>query len=233
MVGACLSLRANQGCEQTWRQPRLAVIDAATVDGRRRLVLIRRDNVEHLLMIGGPTDIVIEQNMVRATAREPALARPAAFAEQLEPAPPFAPPRRQQEPVFQRTEAKQPVPRPVDRLASDQPARELPGAAAEAVFTPAAEAQRLVEALLLRRHQPRTGLTPSPETQPEADAERKYVGAAGLARGGAKLNREGKMASPRPSSVYDSLEQNMANLLGDPTSADGNDYPVHYTRRAR
>ena len=35
------------------RQPRLAVIDAAPVDGRRRLVLIRRDNVEHLLMIGG------------------------------------------------------------------------------------------------------------------------------------------------------------------------------------
>ena len=36
------------------RQPRLAVIDAAAVDGRRRLILIRRDNVEHLLMIGGP-----------------------------------------------------------------------------------------------------------------------------------------------------------------------------------
>jgi flagellar protein FliO/FliZ len=59
------------------RQPRLAVIDAATVDGRRRLVLIRRDNVEHLLMIGGPTDLVVEPNIVRAaaardTAREPA-----------------------------------------------------------------------------------------------------------------------------------------------------------------
>ena len=42
------------------RQPRLAVIDAATVDGRRRVVLIRRDNVEHLLMIGGRADIVVE-----------------------------------------------------------------------------------------------------------------------------------------------------------------------------
>ena len=53
------------------RQPRLAVIDAATVDGRRRLVLIRRDNIEHLLMIGGPTDVVIEPNIVRAAgARE-------------------------------------------------------------------------------------------------------------------------------------------------------------------
>jgi len=55
------------------RQPRLAVIDAATIDGRRRLVLIRRDNVEHLLMIGGPTDVVVEPNIVRAAgAREPA-----------------------------------------------------------------------------------------------------------------------------------------------------------------
>ena len=39
---------------QRGRMPRLAVIDAAAVDGRRRLVLVRRDNVEHLIMIGGP-----------------------------------------------------------------------------------------------------------------------------------------------------------------------------------
>ena len=59
------------------RQPRLAVIDAAQVDGRRRLILIRRDNVEHLLMIGGPTDVVVEMNVVRgnASGREVAPAR--------------------------------------------------------------------------------------------------------------------------------------------------------------
>src|SRR6185503_3133915 len=51
---------------QRGRQPRLAVIDAAPIDGRRRLVLVRRDNVEHLLMIGGPTDVVVEQNIMRA-----------------------------------------------------------------------------------------------------------------------------------------------------------------------
>ena len=141
------------------RQPRLAVIDAAKVDGRRHLVLIRRDNVEHLLMIGGRADIVVEPNIVRATAREPALARPPASAEQLEAAlDALTPSRPQQEPVSQYTEAEPPVPSSVDRLASDQRAREpqLPGAAAETVFTPAAEhnsaeaAQRLVEAVLLR-----------------------------------------------------------------------------------
>src|SRR4051812_2754329 len=60
------------------RMPRLAVIDAAAVDGRRRLVLVRRDNVEHLLMIGGPTDIVVEPNIVRAIpGRGPGQQRPA------------------------------------------------------------------------------------------------------------------------------------------------------------
>src|ERR1700692_2753537 len=48
------------------RMPRRAVIAAAAVGGRRRLVLVRRDNIEHLLMIGGPTDIVVESNIVRA-----------------------------------------------------------------------------------------------------------------------------------------------------------------------
>ena len=58
------------GSSARGRQPRLAVIDAASVDGRRRLVLVRRDNVEHLLMIGGPTDVVVEPNIVRASSRD-------------------------------------------------------------------------------------------------------------------------------------------------------------------
>ena len=66
---------------QRGRMPRLAVIDAAAVDGRRRLVLVRRDNVEHLLMIGGPTDIVVEPNIVRATAGRDALPQRPAGAE--------------------------------------------------------------------------------------------------------------------------------------------------------
>ena len=66
------------------RQPRLAVVDAAAVDARRQLVIIRRDNVEHLLMIGGPTDVVVEQNIVRAMGAprdkvEPTLARGLSF----------------------------------------------------------------------------------------------------------------------------------------------------------
>jgi flagellar protein FliO/FliZ len=74
------------GAGMRGRQPRLAVVDYASVDGRRRLLLVRRDNVEHLVMIGGPTDVVVESNIVRAAAapREIAIPRPAAaVAESL------------------------------------------------------------------------------------------------------------------------------------------------------
>jgi hypothetical protein len=50
------------------RRARLAVMDAAAIDNQRRLVLVRRDDVEHLILIGGPTDVVVEQNIVPASA---------------------------------------------------------------------------------------------------------------------------------------------------------------------
>ena len=51
------------------RQPRLAVVDNTPIDARRKLVIVRRDNVEHLLLIGGPTDVLVEANIVRAGAQ--------------------------------------------------------------------------------------------------------------------------------------------------------------------
>src|SRR6202012_2020514 len=68
-AGNRLGSNANRG-----RMPRLAVIDAAAVDGRRRLGLVRRDNIEHLLMIGGPSDIVIEPNIIRAAPQRDQMA---------------------------------------------------------------------------------------------------------------------------------------------------------------
>ena len=73
------------------RQPRLAVVDHASVDSRRRLILVRRDNIEHLVLIGGPTDVVVEANIVRAApaTREATLTRPPPVAETLPRAPPL------------------------------------------------------------------------------------------------------------------------------------------------
>ncbi len=50
---------------------RLEVMDHASVDGRRRLVLVRRDNVEHLIMIGGPVDVVVETGIGETTKAKP------------------------------------------------------------------------------------------------------------------------------------------------------------------
>ncbi|MFK5979251.1 MAG: flagellar biosynthetic protein FliO [Rhizobiaceae bacterium] len=47
------------------RRPRLGVTEAAIVDDKRRLVLVRRDNVEHLVLIGGASDVLVERNIVR------------------------------------------------------------------------------------------------------------------------------------------------------------------------
>ena len=66
------------------RQPRLGVVDIYDLDRQRQLVLLRRDNVEHLLLIGGLNDVVIETNIVRvAGARLPAQE---SGAERFEPA---------------------------------------------------------------------------------------------------------------------------------------------------
>jgi hypothetical protein len=61
-------------------------MEQASVDSRRKLVLIRRDDVEHLIMTGGPVDVVIETGIAsphrEATEAE---ARP----ERVEPAAPM------------------------------------------------------------------------------------------------------------------------------------------------
>ncbi|MEI8396821.1 MAG: flagellar biosynthetic protein FliO [Rhodospirillaceae bacterium] len=43
---------------------RLSVVEVRSLDVRRRLVLVRRDNVEHLLLLGVAADLVIETGIV-------------------------------------------------------------------------------------------------------------------------------------------------------------------------
>ena len=70
-------------------EPRLSVTEQANVDGRRKLLLIRRDDVEHLIMTGGPVDMVIETNIAAprmqergAIVEEPAGRSPPVFSRQ-------------------------------------------------------------------------------------------------------------------------------------------------------
>jgi flagellar protein FliO/FliZ len=63
--GRRLRMSNNRG-----RQLRLGIVDAFDLDRQRQLVIVRRDNTEHLIMIGGPNDLVIESQIVRAEARD-------------------------------------------------------------------------------------------------------------------------------------------------------------------
>ncbi len=93
------------------RSSRLGVVDSAVVDHHRRLLLVRRDDVEHLVLVGGPNDVLVESRILKAP---PVLAgRPAAgpqivprpqgadVVEEAEPAPAVAPP-----PAAEETSAK-------------------------------------------------------------------------------------------------------------------------------
>lgn len=42
------------------RQRRLAIVEVMPLDTRRRLVLLRRDETEHLVLLGGESDLLLE-----------------------------------------------------------------------------------------------------------------------------------------------------------------------------
>ncbi|NTF07374.1 flagellar biosynthesis protein FliO [Agrobacterium rubi] len=173
------------------RQPRLQVLDATAVDTRRRLVLVRRDNVEHLVMIGGPTDIVIESGIgaipfmkdvrepqneaLEAPAREKAIAseRPRALAatrEEARPSMPIPPAATGPQPVSRPAPVATPVPQPTPPVAQPAPpvsARPAPvPAPAPAPRQPAPVAPP-VDAAAPTQPAPRPAPPPVPSPAPE------------------------------------------------------------------
>lgn len=50
------------------REKRLAVVEVAPVDAKRRLVLVRRDDCEHLILLGAAQDVVVERGIPLAAA---------------------------------------------------------------------------------------------------------------------------------------------------------------------
>ena len=112
--------------------PRIGVVESTIVDDRRQLLLIRRDNIEHLVMIGGPTDLVVEGNIGAARAvpaeagqaTRPAAAavKPATGVQQGAPiaVPPAAMPAAR--PEAEKPRAKPQAPAPMRALDANTPA---------------------------------------------------------------------------------------------------------------
>lgn len=63
LVIALLVWRAFNQRVRGRRGQRLGISEYHELDQTRRLVLVRRDNVEHLLLIGGPSDFVVESGI--------------------------------------------------------------------------------------------------------------------------------------------------------------------------
>jgi hypothetical protein len=147
------------------RPRRLDIVDTFDLDGDRQLVIVRRDNVEHLLLIGGPNDVLVEAAISRvegrdARSREREAAQPGPGWPPVPPAlgsviPP--PPGRPPEPAI--PPAPPPAgalpPLPPDLFAPAAPKPPAPPEVPAAAGRPAAPApSRFTPA--------RTGFTPAP-----------------------------------------------------------------------
>lgn len=120
------ALNLSSNTTRGGRVQRLAVTDAFPLDREgRKLVIIRRDNVEHLLLIGGTNDVVIEQGIVRGERGLRGRAEGEPLVEPTEPAkpvvalqpnlvaPPTAPPQAPQRPMAPPAPVAPPGPRPM------------------------------------------------------------------------------------------------------------------------
>ena len=56
----------------------LALMEVTNLDARRRLVLLRRDDVEHLVILGPASETVVEKN-ITAVSEEDVAAMKASF----------------------------------------------------------------------------------------------------------------------------------------------------------
>ena len=72
------------------RDRRLGVVETASVDGHRKLILIRRDTVEHLIMTGGLVDVLIETGIAGQRPLGPPLEDVIIARAEARPAPDFS-----------------------------------------------------------------------------------------------------------------------------------------------
>jgi hypothetical protein len=72
------------------REKRLGVVEWATVDTKRKLLLVRRDDTEILVLIGGPVDVVLETGIKGRPHLEPPLEDVIIAKAETRPAPDFS-----------------------------------------------------------------------------------------------------------------------------------------------
>jgi len=91
------------------RNRRLSIVDSLPIDQKRQLLIVRRDNVEHLILTGGPQDVVVESGIP---------------AEEV----PASPPTRRPLPMVAGRKPLRPQPAPLPEPATQAPHGQPPQA---------------------------------------------------------------------------------------------------------
>jgi flagellar biogenesis protein FliO len=102
LVAAILVFRSLNNKVRGRKGTRLGITEYYEFGDNRRLVLIRRDDVEHLVLVGGPQDLVIESSITSNAMPQPEIPpapqetqlrapRPAVFGSQRPPLRPVPP----------------------------------------------------------------------------------------------------------------------------------------------
>jgi len=165
-------------------------MDATAVDSHRRLVLVRRDDIEHLLLIGGPTDVVVERDIRLSAPRRPALTGDS--GHQPAPAPRPRPPQPAPAPAAPAPVRQAPAPQPVNIAPAPPPAPARPRPA-----TPAPAPAPTPKPAVQNHHQP-ANVTPLP------------------VHGAGNANASRQAAPPKHDSIDDTLMKELEVSLEQP-----------------
>lgn len=210
------------------RRPRLAILDAAAIDAKRRLVLVRRDETEHLILIGGPTDVVVEAGIRPGgmpVPRQPGAPAQAAQPQQRRPMP-------QPQPTIQRpvapppvaVQAPAPAPKPQPSVTYSQPPMPAPPMAAPPMPAPIAPVAPPPAKVTARpapapAEPPLAGSAPpppieaAPEPKPAGSPFRRFFGAKTPPSASSEKELIEAPTKAASDEVDRSLEEEMTKLL--------------------
>lgn len=77
LIGVLAWVARRYGFAPPARRPgqprRIEVVETIALDSRRRLILVRRDDTEHLLLTGGPNDLLVHSAHARPPVMEPGI----------------------------------------------------------------------------------------------------------------------------------------------------------------
>ena len=71
LIARRFGLAPRVSTQRSGGEKRVQIVDVTNVDGKRRLILIRRDDREHLILLGASGETVVETGITPPRAIEP------------------------------------------------------------------------------------------------------------------------------------------------------------------